>query len=339
MTDKDNMTLLDYRLTESNTLLLDGLAAHVGNTPLLPLRRVTRDLPPRVKVFAKAEWFNPGGSVKDRPALNIIQSALASGDLGNGKRLLDSTSGNMGISYVTFGAALGIPVTLTIPASASPERMTILKALGAEIVLTDPTEGSDGAILVARRMANERPDLYWYANQYNNPANWEAHYKSTGPEILSQTNGEVAHFVAGLGTSGSLMGTGRYLREQLPNVKIIAFQPDAAFHGLEGLKHMPTAIKPGIYDPSFADETLEVKTEEAYEMVLRLAREEGLFVGISSGAAAVVALRVARRLDAGVVVTVFPDAGYKYLSDSSLWESTLRAERSDGEDEAGRGLG
>lgn len=339
MTDKDNMTLLDYRLTESNTLLLDGLAAHVGNTPLLPLRRVTRDLPPRVKVFAKAEWFNPGGSVKDRPALNIIQSALASGDLGNGKRLLDSTSGNMGISYATFGAALGIPVTLTIPASASPERMTILKALGAEIVLTDPTEGSDGAILVARRIANERPDLYWYANQYNNPANWEAHYKSTGPEILSQTNGEVAHFVAGLGTSGTLMGTGRYLREQLPNVKIIAFQPDAAFHGLEGLKHMPTAIKPGIYDPSFADETLEVKTEEAYEMVLRLAREEGLFVGISSGAAAIVALRVARRLDAGVVVTVFPDAGYKYLSDSSLWESTLRAERSDGEDEAGRGLG
>lgn len=234
MTDKDNMTLLDYRLTESNTLLLDGLAAHVGNTPLLPLRRVTRDLPPRVKVFAKAEWFNPGGSVKDRPALNIIQSALASGDLGNGKRLLDSTSGNMGISYATFGAALGIPVTLTIPASASPERMTILKALGAEIVLTDPTEGSDGAILVARRIANERPDLYWYANQYNNPANWEAHYKSTGPEILSQTNGEVAHFVAGLGTSGTLMGTGRYLREQLPNVKIIAFQPDAAFHGLEG---------------------------------------------------------------------------------------------------------
>ncbi|MDL1911548.1 cysteine synthase family protein [Chloroflexi bacterium CFX6] len=333
------MTLLDYRLTESNTLLLDGLATHVGNTPLLPLRRVTRDLPPRVKVFAKAEWFNPGGSVKDRPALNIIQSALAIGDLGNGKRLLDSTSGNMGISYATFGAALGIPVTLTIPASASPERMTILKALGAEIVLTDPTEGSDGAILVARRMANERPDLYWYANQYNNPANWEAHYKSTGPEILSQTNGEVAHFVAGLGTSGSLMGTGRYLREQLPNVKIIAFQPDAAFHGLEGLKHMPTAIKPGIYDPSFADETLEVKTEEAYEMVLRLAREEGLFVGVSSGAAAVVALRVARRLDAGVVATVFPDAGYKYLSDSSLWESTLRAERSDGEDEAGRGLG
>ncbi|MCK6539522.1 MAG: cysteine synthase family protein [Anaerolineales bacterium] len=314
------MTLLDYGLSETKTLSLDGLAAHVGNTPLLPLRRVTSNLPPRVRVFAKAEWFNPGGSVKDRPALNIIQSALANGDLGNGKRLLDSTSGNMGISYATFGAALGIPVTLTIPASASPERMTILKALGAEIVLTDPTEGSDGAILAARELAQQEPDLYWYANQYNNPANWEAHYKSTGPEIASQTNGEVTHFVAGLGTSGTLMGTGKYLREQLPDVKIVAFQPDAAFHGLEGLKHMPTAIKPGIYDPSFADETLEVRTEEAHDMVLRLAREEGLFVGISSGAAAVAALRVAKRLDAGVVVTVFPDAGYKYLSDKSLWE-------------------
>ncbi len=314
------MTLLDYRLTASNTLTLDGLASHVGNTPLLPLRRVTRNLSPRVKVFAKAEWFNPGGSVKDRPALNIIQSALANGDLGNGERLLDSTSGNMGISYATFGAALGIPVTLTIPASASPERMTILKALGAEIILTDPTEGSDGAILKARELAEEQPELYWYANQYDNPANWEAHYKSTGPEIASQTNGEVTHFVAGLGTSGTLMGTGRYLREQLPNVKTIAFQPDAAFHGLEGLKHMPTAIKPAIYDPSFADETLEVRTEDAHEMVLRLAREEGLFVGISSGAAAVAALCVASKLEAGIIVTIFPDAGYKYLSDKSLWE-------------------
>lgn len=317
------MTLLDYRLTTSNTLSLDGLAAHVGNTPLLPLRRVTRDLSPRVRVFAKAEWFNPGGSVKDRPALNIIQSALANGELGNGKRLLDSTSGNMGISYATFGAALGIPVTLTIPASASPERMTILKALGAEIVLTDPTEGSDGAIIEARKLAQENPERYWYARQYDNPANWEAHYKSTGPEILSQTNGKITHFVAGLGTSGTLMGTGRYLREQLPRAKIIAFQPEAAFHGLEGLKHMPTAIKPSIYDPSFADDTLEVKTEDAHEMVLRLAREEGLFVGISSGAAAIAALRVARRLNAGVVVTVFPDAGYKYLSDRALWTSPL----------------
>ncbi|HSO11155.1 MAG TPA: cysteine synthase family protein [Anaerolineales bacterium] len=315
------MTLLDYRITESKPFTLDGLTSHVGNTPLLPLRRVTLGLSPRVKVFAKAEWFNPGGSVKDRPALNIIQTALANGDLGNGKRLLDSTSGNMGISYATFGAALGIPVTIIIPANASPERMSILKALGAELVLTDPLDGSDGAILKARELAAEQPDVYWYANQYNNPANWEAHYKSTGPEIIYQTSGQVTHFIAGLGTSGTLTGTGRYLREQLPHVEIISFQPDAPFHGLEGLKHMPSAIKPGIYDESVAGGNFEVQTEAAHEMVKKLAREEGLFVGISSGAAAVVALRVASELEEGVIVTVFPDAGYKYLSDKSLWES------------------
>jgi cysteine synthase B len=292
----------------------------VGNTPLLPLRKLGRELPPRVKIFAKAEWFNPGGSVKDRPALNIIHTALATGDLGNGKRLLDSTSGNMGISYATFGATLGIPVTLAVPASASPERIAILRTLGAELIMTDPTEGSDGAILMARQLAAETPDLYWYANQYNNDANWQAHYKSTGPEILRQTGEQITHFVAGLGTSGTLIGTGRYLREQLSDVKIIGFQPDASFHGLEGLKHMPTAIKPGIYDPAFANETREVRTEDAHEMVLRLAREEGLFVGISSGAAAVAALRLAEELEEGVVVTLFPDAGYKYLSDKSLWE-------------------
>jgi cysteine synthase B len=314
------MTLLDIRLIDTNSVPLDGLPAHVGNTPLLPLRRLGLGLSPRVKVFAKAEWFNPGGSVKDRPALNIIQNAIISGDLDNGKRLLDSTSGNMGISYATFGAALGIPVTLALPASASPERITILKALGAELVLTDPLEGSDGAILKAREMAAENPDLYWYANQYNNAANWQAHYLSTGPEIFAQTNGLVTHFITGLGTSGTLMGTGRYLRDQLPDVKILAFQPDAPFHGLEGLKHMPSAIKPGIYDESVAGTPLEVQTEAAHEMVNRLAREEGLFVGISSGAAAVAALQVASELDEGVVVTVFPDAGYKYLSDKKLWE-------------------
>jgi S-sulfo-L-cysteine synthase (O-acetyl-L-serine-dependent) len=317
---RDHMTLLDLKLLESNAIPLDGLASHVGNTPLLPLRRLSISLSPRVQVFAKAEWFNPGGSVKDRPALNIIQNAIINGDLGNGKRLLDSTSGNMGISYATFGAALGIPVTLAVPASASSERVSILKALGAELILTDPLEGSDGAILKARELAAGKPDLYWYANQYNNPANWQAHYLSTGPEILCQTNGQVTHFITGLGTSGTLMGTGRYLRDQLPNVKIIAFQPDAPFHGLEGLKHMPSAIKPGIYDESLAGTPLEVQTEAAHEMMIRLAREEGLFVGISSGAAAVAALQVARELDEGVVVTLFPDAGYKYLSDKSLWE-------------------
>jgi cysteine synthase B len=316
----ETMTLLDYKVYQSNLDAAD-LTDHVGNTPLLPLRRIGQNLSPRVKVFAKAEWFNPGGSVKDRPALHILRTALANGDLGNGKRLLDSTSGNMGISYATFGAVLGIPVTLAVPASASAERIAILRALGAELVLTDPTEGSDGAILMARQMVAEQPDVYWYANQYNNDANWQAHYKSTGPEILCQTDEHVTHFVAGLGTSGTLIGTGRYLREQLPHVKIIAFQPDASFHGLEGLKHMPTAIKPAIYDPAFADETREVRTEDAHEMVLRLAREEGLFAGISSGAAAVAALRVAEELDEGIVVTLFPDAGYKYLSDRSLWEA------------------
>ncbi len=313
------MTLTQIHKTQFKAIE-DGLESHVGNTPLLPLRRATRDLHPRVQVLAKAEWFNPGGSVKDRPALNIIRIALANGNLVAGKRLLDSTSGNMGIAYATFGAAMGIEVTLCVPANAGLERITILRALGAEVILTDPSEGSDGAILTARQMAAEKPDLYWYANQYNNDANWQAHYLTTGPEILAQTNGQVTHFVAGLGTSGTLMGTGRYLRGQLPNVQIIAFQPDASFHGLEGLKHMPSAIKPGIYDSAFADETLEVQTEAAHEMVRRLAREEGLFVGISSGAAMVAALQVASRLKEGVIVTLFPDAGYKYLSDKALWE-------------------
>lgn len=313
------MTFVQHRLLKPVISISDGLEAHVGNTPLLPLRRLLRDLPPDVSVFAKAEWFNPGGSVKDRPALNIIRTALASGELLPGKRLLDSTSGNMGISYATFGAAMDIPVTLTMPENASPERISIARALGAELVLTDPLEGSDGAILVARRMAAENPDLYFYANQYDNPANWQAHYNSTGPEIWSQTAGQVTHFIAGLGTSGTLMGTGRYLHEQSPAIQLIAMQPDDGFHGLEGLKHIPTAIKPGIYDVHLAGRTLEISTEDAYAMVLRLAREEGLFVGISSGAAAVAALQVASELEAGQVVTVFPDAGYKYLSDKKLW--------------------
>jgi cysteine synthase B len=315
------MTLVNHRLIRTIISEPAGLEAHVGNTPLLPLRRLglARGLPPSVSVFAKAEWFNPGGSVKDRPALNIIRTALASGALYPGKRLLDSTSGNMGISYATFGAAMGISVTLTMPENASPERISILRALGAELILTDPLEGSDGAIREARKMAAEKPDLYFYANQYDNPANWQAHYNSTGPEIWAQTGGQVTHFIAGLGTSGTMTGVGKYLREMNPNVQIIAGQPDDAFHGLEGLKYMPTAIKPGIYDAGFADRTLGISTEAAHEMVLRLAREEGLFVGISSGAAAVAALEVASELESGLVVTVFPDAGYKYLSDKKLW--------------------
>jgi len=287
---------------------------------LLPLQRISREISLHVKILAKAEWFNPGGSIKDRPALNILRTALAEGLLTPGKRLLDSTSGNMGIAYATFGAAMGVPVTLVLPANASPERITILRALGAELILTDPLEGSDGALREARRMAAEQPGLYYYTNQYDNPANWQAHYFTTGPEIVQQTGGSVTHFIAGLGTSGTLTGVTRYLREYNPEIVSVAVQPDDPFHGLEGLKHMPTAIQPGIFDPALPNSTQEVATEDAYEMVQRLAREEGLFVGISSGAAAVAALRVASQLDHGVVVTVFPDAGYKYLSDKALWE-------------------
>ena len=313
-------TLVDFPHTQVFAPPTSGLEAVVGNTPLLPLRRLTAGLFPAVKVFAKAEWFNPSGSVKDRPALSILRNALAQGELGPGKRLLDSTSGNMGIAYATLGAAFGVPVTLALPANASPERIAILRALGAELVLTDPLEGSDGAIQIARQMAEEQPKRYYYANQYNNPANWQAHYDSTGPEIVQQTGGCITHFVAGLGTSGTLTGAGRYLRQYNPEIQIIATQPDNPFHGLEGLKHMPTAIRPAIYDPSLPDRTLEISTEEAYEMVRRLARQEGLFVGISSGAAAVAALRVASELEQGVVVAIFPDAGFKYLSDKALWE-------------------
>ncbi|RPI80341.1 MAG: cysteine synthase family protein [Chloroflexi bacterium] len=301
-----------------------GLLSVVGNTPLLPLNRVTVHLSPKVKVLAKAEWFNPGGSVKDRPALNILWTALRRGDLLPGKRLLDSTSGNMGIAYATLGKTLDVPVTLVMPSNASAERKMILSALGAELVLTDPSEGSDGAILVARKMAADRPDLYYYANQYDNPANWESHYLTTGPEIIEQTGGSVTHFIAGLGTSGTLTGVARILHEQIPGVQIIAVQPDGPLHGLEGLKHMESAIKPGIYDPRLPDRNLQVTTEDAYRMVQRLAREEGLFVGISSGAAAAAALRLGEELEEGSIVTVFPDAGYKYLSEKALWEGGAR---------------
>jgi len=324
---KEIYPITNYQLPITNHQSpISPLLSAIGNTPLLPIRHIAdrEGISPRVQILAKAEWFNPGGSVKDRPARNIIQTALARGELtpenaGQTRRLLDSTSGNMGIAYATFGAALGIPVTLTIPGNVR-ERIKILRALGAELILTDPLEGSDGALLRARELADQDPDCYFYANQYNNPANWKAHYQTTGPEILRQTGGQVTHFVAGLGTSGTLTGVGRYLRAHVPGVSLVAMQPDAPFHGLEGLKHIETAIVPGIYDPYLADENLEVQTEAAYEMTRRLAREEGLFVGISSGASLVAALEVARQLDEGVVVTLFPDAGYKYLSDQ-LWDS------------------
>ncbi len=313
------MTLAKLDGQLKSALQTGGIEDFVGNTPLIQMRRITQGISPNVQVYAKAEWFNPGGSIKDRPSLNIIRTALADGSLGGGKRLLDSTSGNMGIAYATFGAALGIPVTLTIPGNASPERISILRALGAELVLTDPLEGSDGAQIMAKKMVAEHPEIYFYANQYDNPANWQAHYKTTGPEIVAQTDGRVTHFVVGLGTTGTLTGTGRYLKEYNPKIEVIALQPDAPFHALEGLKHIPSAIKPGIFDPSQPDRTLEIGSEASREMVRRLAGEEGLFVGISSAAAIIGALQVAAQLKEGVVVTVFPDAGYKYLSDTALW--------------------
>jgi cysteine synthase B len=317
------MTLAKLDGQLKSALQTGGIEDFVGNTPLIQMRRITKGISPNVQVYAKAEWFNPGGSIKDRPSLNIIRTALADGSLGGGKRLLDSTSGNMGIAYATFGAALGIPITLTIPGNASPERISILRALGAELVLTDPLEGSDGAQIMAKKMVAEHPEIYFYANQYDNPANWQAHYKTTGPEIVAQTDGRVTHFVVGLGTTGTLTGTGRYLKEYNPKIEVIALQPDAPFHALEGLKHIPSAIKPGIFDPSQPDRTLEIGSEASREMVRRLAGEEGLFVGISSAAALIGALQVAAQLQEGVVVTVFPDAGYKYLSDAALWSDDL----------------
>jgi cysteine synthase B len=296
-----------------------GIEESVGNTPLIALRRLTAELSPQVSVYIKAEWFNPGGSIKARPALNIIRTALADGSLTPGKHLLDASSGNTGIAYATFGAALQIPVTLVLPANASPERIAILRALGAELILTDPEEGIDGAIRKVRALLERHPERYFHANQYDNPANWQAHYMTTGPEIVQQTRGKVTHFVAGMGTAGTLTGVGRYLRHYNPAIQIIAGQPSSPMHGIEGIKHMATSIRPAIFNPDFPDRTLEVSTEQAASMVRRLAREEGLFVGISSGANVHLALTLARELQEGVVVTVFPDAGYKYLSQEALW--------------------
>jgi cysteine synthase B len=298
------------------------VTALIGNTPLIGFKRITADLPQSVQVYAKAEWANPGGSVKDRPAWNIMRRAEERGDLHHGITLLDSTSGNMGIAYAMLGAARGYRVKLVIPANASVERMAILRAYGADLVLSDPAEGSDGAIRKVHEIYAQSPEQYYYANQYNNPDNWQAHYAATGPEIWEQTQGQVTHFIAGLGTSGTLMGVGRRLREFNPAIQLIAMQPDSPFHGLEGLKHMPTAIVPGIYDQSLPDQIIEVRTEDAHTMCRRLAREEGLMVGISSGAVLAGTIKLAKHIGKGVFVTVFPDSAAKYLSDSFWSEGT-----------------
>jgi cysteine synthase B len=289
----------------------------IGNTPLLDLSALTgRD---EVRLFAKAEYANPGGSVKDRAALAMIRDAERRGLFGEGRRLLDATSGNTGIAYAMIGAASQIPVTVCLPESASPERKKILRAYGAELRMTDPLAGSDGAILEARRLVAAEPGRWAYLDQYSNPENWRAHYRSTGPEIWKQTAGEITHFVTGLGTSGTFMGAGRYLKEKKPGVRLISVEPDSPFHGLEGMKHMASAIVPPIYDPSLADEAMELATEEAYRMVKRLAREMGLLVGVSAGGNVAAALKVAAAARYGTLVTVLCDGADKYLTDR-FWE-------------------
>ena len=294
----------------------------IGHTPLVRLRTFERDVP-GVELYAKLEWRNPGGSVKDRAAQRIVLEAERSGALGPGRVLLDATSGNTGIAYAMIGAARGHHVRLCVPDHVTPERKRILAAYGAEVIYTDPLEGSDGAIREARRLASTDPHRCFYADQYNNDANWRAHEQTTEPEIFTDTRGRVTHFVAGLGTSGTFVGAGRGLRALKPSVHLVSVQPESPLHGLEGLKHMASAIVPGIYDPSLADEDLGVPTEEAWRLVRRLASEEGLLAGVSSGAALAGALRVARHLDRGVVVTIFPDGGDRYLSEP-FWDEETR---------------
>jgi cysteine synthase B len=309
-------TLAPAKTGLPGTNLLD----RIGNTPLIRLERLTAHLP-GVRILGKAEWTNPGGSVKDRAASAIVLDALRRELLCPGRRLLDATSGNTGIAYAMLGAALDFPVTLCMPSNVSPERKRILRAYGAEVVWTDPAESSDGAIRKARELA--RDPRYFYADQYSNPANWRAHYSGTANEILEQTEGRITHFLAGLGTSGTFMGTARRLKEENPAIQCISMQPESPFHGLEGLKHMATSIVPAIYDPLLADRNIEVETETAYAMAKQLARTEGLLVGISAAAAVAAALRVAEEQSAldkeTVIVTILPDAADKYLSER-FWE-------------------
>jgi cysteine synthase B len=300
------------------------LTERIGNTPLVRLDRLVQDLD-RIALLGKAEWANPGGSVKDRAAASMVREAQERGLLTPGKTILDATSGNTGIALAMLGAALGIPVHLAMPSNVSPERKRILRAYGATIDWTDPDKGSDGAILRARELAGNEPERFCYLDQYSNEANWRAHYQTTGPEIWQQTGGRITHFIAGLGTSGTFMGVSRRLKELSPAVQVISMQPDSPFHGLEGLKHMSTSIVPAIYDPLIADREVTVETEAAYAMAKRLAREEGLLVGVSAAAAVEASLGIARgEFAAGreaVIVTVLPDSADKYLSER-FWEES-----------------
>jgi cysteine synthase B len=304
----------DYVEPASPLIRGDSLLDRIGNTPLIPIRRVTAELPPSVQVLAKAEWFNPGGSVKDRPALWMIEDGERRGLLGPGQTILEATSGNTGIGLALIGALKGYQVELVMPGNVTEERKGILRSYGAQLILTDPLEGIDGAIMEAERRLGAEPERYFRPDQYNNPANWRAHFETTGHEVWQQTVGQVTHFIAGIGTSGTLMGTGRRLKLYNPDVQVLAVEPADELAIIEGLKHMETSIVPGIYDPSFADAKIAVDPDAAHGMAARLAREEGLFVGYSAGAAMWAALQVARSLEQGVMVTVFPDGGEKYLS-------------------------
>jgi cysteine synthase B len=290
----------------------------IGDTPLLRIRSLAAGLPSTVRVFAKLEGYNPGGSVKDRPAWRMIQEGLRTGKLRPGKTILDSTSGNTGIALALIGRVLGHPVELVVPGNVSMERKRILQAYGAQVTFSDPLEGSDGAIRLCRQILENNPEKYFKPDQYFNPMNPQAHYETTGPEIMRQTDGEVTHFIAGIGTGGTVMGTGRYLKEVNPAIRIIAVEPDDALHGLEGLKHMATSIVPGIYHEDELDEKIAVATDDAYAMVYRLSQEEGVLVGQSSGAALFATLKLARKLKRGTLITIFPDFGDKYLS-TNLW--------------------
>lgn len=301
-------SLREFKKEQSFSLL-----SSIGNTPLIQIRQMTKHLN-GVQLFAKAEWLNPGGSVKDRTALKIIRDGERSGQLTGNKIILDSTSGNTGIAYAMIGAIKGYQVELVVPANVGVERKSALEVYGAKLIFTDPLLGSDGALLEANRIYEANPNRYFKGDQYNNPSNWRAHYEMTGVEILQQSIGKVTHFVAGVGTGGTLIGTGRRLKEYNPGIKILGVQPDNGFHGIEGLKHIKTAIRPGIYDESIVDETFIVKTEDAYAMAIRLAKEEGLWVGISSGAAFWASLKLAESINQGVIVTIFPDGGDRYFS-------------------------
>ncbi len=311
-----NLRLVPFPAAEPKRV--ESVLDLIGDTPLLHIRKLAEGLPSDVRIYAKLEGLNPGGSVKDRPALKMVQEGIRAGRLTPEKTILDSSSGNTGIALAMIGCVLGYPVELVIPANVSRERKQIIHAYGAKIVYSDPLEGSDGAIRLCRKLLEENPDRYFKPDQYFNPMNSQAHYETTGPEIYRQTQETITHFIAGIGTGGTIMGTGQYLKERNPAIKVIAVEPDDALHGLEGLKHMASSIVPGIYHEEELDDKIAVSTEDAYAMVYRLGQEEGVLVGQSSGAALFATLKLARKLRAATLVTVFPDFGDKYLS-TNLW--------------------